>query len=67
MKPGDLVRITFRRRRSNEILPIGILLEIRPKEYPLRGERELDYIVLSRGSIRTLSKRYLRLIDEFEV
>ncbi len=64
MKPGDLVQITFRRRRSAEPFRIGVLLEIRRKEYPLAGEKELDYIVMVDGTTRTISRRYLRLVDE---
>ncbi len=63
MKPGDLVQITFRRRRSTEPLRVGMLLEIRRKEYPLRGERELDYIVMVGGETVTLSRRYLRPVE----
>jgi hypothetical protein len=64
MKPGDLVQVTFRRRRSTEPLPIGILIDIRKNEYPLQGERELDYIVMVDGKERNLKRRWLRSIDE---
>ncbi len=63
MKPGDLVQITFRRRRSMEPLRVGVLLEIRRKEYPLRGERDLDYIILVDGKTLTLSRRYLKPVE----
>ncbi len=63
LKPGDLVQITFRRRGSKEPFPIGILIDIQHKEYPLRGERELDYIVMSNGIKRTLTRRYLRALE----
>jgi len=63
MKPGDLVQVTFRRRGSAEPYPIGILLEIRRKEYPLRGERERDYIVMAGETVRTLTRRYLRPVE----
>jgi|694.fasta_scaffold19527_9 hypothetical protein len=64
MKPGDLVQYTLRRRNSTVPYPIGILLEIRPKEYPLSREREHDYIVLIGGEIWTLTRRNLRLLEE---
>jgi hypothetical protein len=63
MKPGDLVQVTFRRRGSTEPYPIGVLLEIRRREYPMVGERELDYIVLYGGMVRTLTRRYLRPVE----
>jgi hypothetical protein len=63
MKPGDLVQITFRRRGSTASYPVGILIEIRKKEYPLAGEREHDYIVMVDGSVRTLTRRYLRPVE----
>jgi hypothetical protein len=63
LKPGDLVQITFRRRGSEEPFPIGILIDIHHKEYPLRGERELDYIVMSNGVKRTLRRRYLKALE----
>jgi len=63
MKPGDLVQVTFRRRGSAEPYPIGILLEIRRREYPMSGEREHDYIVMVGGTVRTLTRRYLRLVE----
>ena len=46
MKPGDLVQVTLRRRGVLGPLPVGILVDIRRREYPLEGERELDYVVL---------------------
>ena len=64
MKPGDLVQVTLRRRRSTEPLPIGILIDIRRNEYPLQGERDLDYIVVVDGKERNLKRRWLRSIDE---
>lgn len=64
MKPGDLVQYTLRRRGSTAPYPIGILLEIRPKEYPLARERELDYIVLISGETRVTTRRYLKVLDE---
>jgi hypothetical protein len=64
MKPGDLVQYTLRRRNSTVPYPIGILLEIRPKDYPLARERELDYIVLIGGETRTTTRRYLKPIEE---
>jgi hypothetical protein len=63
MKPGDLVQYTLRRRNSTVPYPIGILLEIRPKEYPLARERELDYIVLIEGKTRAITRRNLRLVE----
>ena len=63
MKPGDLVQVTFRRRGSTEPYPIGILLEIRRREYPMVGEREHDYIVMVGGMVRTLTRRYLRSVE----
>ncbi len=63
LKPGDLVQITFRRRGSKEPFPVGVLIDIRHKEYPLSGERELDYIVMSNGVKRTLSRRYLKSLE----
>ena len=63
MKPGDLVQVTFRRRGSTEPYPIGILLEIRRREYPMVGERELDYIVMVGETVRTLTRRYLRPVE----
>jgi hypothetical protein len=39
---------------------VGLLLEIRPIEYPVRGDsREHDYIVLMGGRTLTLKKRIL--------
>lgn len=64
MKPGDLVQYTLRRRNSTVPYPIGILLEIRPKDYPLARESELDYIVLLGGEKRTTTRRYLKLVEE---
>ena len=64
MKPGDLVQYTLRRRRSTVPYPIGILLEIRPKEYPLARERELDYIVLIEGETRVITRRNLKPLEE---
>ena len=64
MKPGDLVQYTLRRRGSSVPYPIGILLEIRPKEYPLARERELDYIVLIEGETRVITRRNLKLLEE---
>ena len=63
MKPGDLVQYTLRRRNSTVPYPIGILLEIRPKEYPLARGRELDYIVLIEGETRAITRRNLRLVE----
>ena len=64
MKPGDLVQVTFRRRGSTDPYPIGILIDVRKNEYPLQGERELDYIVMVDGKERNLKRRWLRSIDE---
>ena len=63
MKPGDLVRV----RIPNGWVgydsidgQVGLLLEIRPVEYPIRGEaREHDYIILVGGRTLTLKKRLL--------
>jgi hypothetical protein len=66
MKPGDLVQYTLRRRNSTVPYPIGILLEIRPKEYPLARERELDYIVLIEGETRVITRRNLKSLEEKE-
>ena len=63
MKPGDLVQV----RVPNGWVDydsidgqVGLLLEIRPIEYPVRGNsREHDYIVLVGGRTLTLKKRIL--------
>ena len=62
MKPGDLVQV----RVPNGWVDydsvdgqVGLLLEIRPIEYPVRGDREHDYIVLVGGRTLTLKKRIL--------
>jgi len=64
VRVGDLVQVTFRRRRSTDPYPVGILVDIRRNEYPLQGETELDYIVLVDGAERKMRKRWLRAIDE---
>ena len=63
MKPGDLVQV----RVPNGWVDydsidgqVGLLLEIRPIEYPIRGNsREHDNIVLVSGRTLTLKKRIL--------
>lgn len=62
MKPGDLVQVTIRRRGTVGPFPIGILMDIRRKEYPMTGEKELDYIVVVDGVERVLPKRWLKEI-----
>lgn len=61
MKPGDLVQINLvRRLRGGPVpRPIGILIDIRRREYPLQGERELEYIVLVDVKERSISRRWL--------
>ena len=64
MKPGDLVQVTLRRRGVHGPLPVGILVDIRRREYPLEGERELDYVVVVDGQERHTTRRWLRLVIE---
>jgi hypothetical protein len=64
MKPGDLVQVTLRRRGVHGPLPVGILVDIRRREYPLEGERELDYVVVVDGQERHTTRRWLRLVTE---
>lgn len=63
MKPGDLVQIRIPNGWvgfENIDGQVGLLLEIRPIEYPIRGDaREHDYIVLVGGRTLTLKKRIL--------
>ena len=63
MKPGDLVQVRIPNGwvgLENIDGQIGVLLEIRPIEYPIRGNsREHDYIVLVSGRTLTLKKRIL--------
>lgn len=61
MKPGDLVQINLVRRQRGGPAPrpIGILVDIRRREYPLQGERDLEYIVLVDGKERSMSRRWL--------
>ena len=63
MKPGDLVvaRIPSGWIDYDSVDgQVGLLLEIRPIEYPVRGNsREHDYIVLVGGRTLTLKKRIL--------
>ena len=40
----------------------GILLEIRPIEYPTTGHKQHDYIVLVNGKALALKKRLLDLV-----
>ena len=62
MKPGDLVQVTLRRRGASGPFPVGILMDIRRKEYPMSGEKELDYVVVVDGVEKVLSKRWLKEI-----
>lgn len=62
MKPGDLVQV----RLPNGWMDHervdgrkGILLEIRPIEYPTAGHKQHDYIVLVNGKTLTFKKRLL--------
>ena len=64
MKPGDLVQVTLRRRGVLGPLPVGILVDIRRREYPLQGEKELDYVVVVDGQERHLAKKWLRMVAE---
>ena len=64
MKPGDLVQVTLRRRGTSGPFPIGILMDIRRKEYSMSGEKELDYIVVVDGREKVLPKRWLRVVTE---
>lgn len=64
MKPGDLVQVTLRRRGVLGPLPVGILVDIRHREYPLEGEKELDYVVVVDGQERHLAKKWLRMVTE---
>lgn len=63
MKPGDLVQVTLRRRGVLGPLPVGILVDIRRREYPLQGEKELDYVVVVDGQERHMSKRWLKEVN----
>jgi len=60
MKSGDLIQYTLRRRGSEGPYPVGILLDIRAKEYPMAGERELDYIIMVDGVQKKTTRRYLK-------
>jgi hypothetical protein len=62
MKPGDLVQV----RVPNGWVDydsidgqVGLLLEIRPIEYPVSVREQHDYIVLVGGRTLTLKKRIL--------
>ena len=62
MKPGDLVQV----RVPNGWVDydsidgqVGLLLEIRPIEYPVSVREQHDYIVLAGGRTLTLKKRIL--------
>ena len=59
MKPGDLVRISDHAGYYSVQSPIGILIEIRPIEYPVSVREQHDYIVLVGGRTLTLKKRIL--------
>lgn len=63
MRRGDLVQIRIPNGWvgfENIDGQVGLLLEIRPIEYPIRGDaREHDYIVLVGGRTLTLKKRIL--------
>ena len=69
MKPGDLVQVRIPNGwvgLENIDGQIGVLLEIRPIEYPIRGHaREHDYIVLVGGRTLTLKKRILDRVHDF--
>jgi len=64
MKPGDLVQVTLRRRGVLGPLPVGILVDIRDREYPLQDERELDCVVVVDGQERHVYKMWLRMVTE---
>jgi hypothetical protein len=62
MRPGDLVQV----RVPNGWVDydrvdgqVGLLLEIRPIEYPVSVREQHDYIVLVGGRTLTLKKRIL--------
>ena len=62
MKPGDLVQV----RVPNGWVDydsidgqVGLLLEIRPVEYPVSVREQHDYIVLVGGRTLSLKKRIL--------
>ena len=62
MKPGDLVQV----RVPNGWVDydsvdgqVGLLLEIRPIEYPTSGNKQHDYIVLLNGTKQVFKKRLL--------
>jgi hypothetical protein len=62
MKPGDLVQV----RVPNGWVDydsiegqVGLLLEIRPIEYPVSVREQHDYIVLVGGRMLSLKKRIL--------
>jgi hypothetical protein len=62
MKPGDLVQVSVPNgwvdydRVDGQV---GLLLEIRPIEYPVSVREQHDYIVLVGGRTLTLKKRIL--------
>jgi len=62
MKPGDLVQVSVPNgwvdydRVDGQV---GLLLEIRPIEYPVSVREQHDYIVLMGGRTLTLKKRIL--------
>jgi len=62
MKPGDLVQVSV---PNGWVDPagldgqVGLLLEIRPVEYPVSVREQHDYIVLVGGRTLTLKKRIL--------
>ena len=68
MKPGDLVQV----RVPNGWVDydsidgqVGLLLEIRPIEYPVSVREQHDYIVLVGGRTLTLKKRILDRVHDF--
>jgi hypothetical protein len=62
VKPGDLVQVSVPNgwvdydRVDGQV---GLLLEIRPIEYPVSVREQHDYIVLVGGRTLTLKKRIL--------
>ena len=68
MKAGDIVQV---RIPNGWMEPegvrdgqMGLLVEIKPVEYPVGCERQHDYLVLLDGTIRTLKKRLLDSVHD---
>ena len=65
MKPGDLVQVRFPNDwagLSDVDGQVGLLLEIRPIEYPVSVREQHDYIVLVGGRTLSLKKRILERV-----